>query len=52
MAEKKGGLVSPHSSTKIGKVPSVAGNTFVSDIKVMPPSSFTKSGTSTSFPKR
>ncbi len=52
MAEKKGGLNSPMTSTHIGKVPAVAGNTFVSDIKVLSPKSFTKSGTSTSFPRK
>ncbi len=52
MAEKKGGLNSPMTSTHIGKVPTVAGNVFVTDIKIMQPKSMTKSGTSTSFGKK
>jgi hypothetical protein len=52
VAQKTGGLNSPHVSTKIGKVPAVAGNTFVTDVAITQPSAMKKSGTSTSFPKK
>ena len=49
---KTGGLSSPQTSTKVGGVPAIAGNTTVSDIKVTQPSGIKFSGTARIMPKR
>jgi hypothetical protein len=45
MSKQTGGLNTPQTSTKVGAVPAIAGNTMVSDIKVSQPSSIKFSGT-------
>lgn len=49
---KTGGLNSPMTSTKVGATPMVAGNTMMTDIKVMQPSSIRIVGKSLVVPHK